>query len=359
VSDIAFERGVSSRTINNYERAICCAFGIEVVVSFNRRRYANRDKQTNQIIEGYGLELTGLRDWLPIMQAIKQEFVVLQQRKCELKRRLNSVRGRVRQLATALYCQCQRHESVELEQYGRKLEATVRGRVPEQVTVLDLEQIILVAERAQDGLEKLLVMGKTCGTDVEVSDASETTFRPIQLPTKSQSILSDSCSPSVDNATCKPIRVGRMNMPPSGLEAIRADRPEVVYSGISFVGPEEVGADRVLPLMAVRAASPEFLAHLPPSRCQATARDVIEAARCYAGQIGIDGANWNHACQVMGEYPAALCVLVTDNARSRGVRSTGGYFHALAKKAMTRDLAIDRSIIGASRNSSQSGDCYV
>ncbi len=355
VRDIAFEFGVSVRTINNWERSICSAFGLQVVASCNRRRFANRCPKTGRIVSGYGLELTGLREMLPIMQAIKDEFALLVARRRELRQRLNRVRGRVRQLATVLYCLCRKTENYALEAQGRELDLSVRGRVSEHATVMDLEQMILAAEDVCDELERLLILCKSCGSDVDVSDTSETTFRPIQLPTQPQSYPSDSCSPFVDNTAHKPVRGWRRNAPPSGLaQGVDAAHPAAQYSGLSCVDPAQIGAMDVQPATALRAASSRFLAHLPPSTSILTRSTVVEAAQGLASELGVGGETWNFACQVMGAYPAALCMLVTDNARDRGIKSPGGYFRSLAQRAVTGDLSLDRSIFGAWRSRQRS-----
>jgi replication initiation protein RepC len=111
--------------------------------------------------------------------------------------------------------------------------------------------------------------------------------------------------------------------------------------------PEETGAHRIHARLAVKAASPRFLAHIPLEPRQPTPDDVVDAAKGLLPDLRISRAAWRYACQIVGPYPAALCVLVTDRAAAkRGVASPGGYFRAMAKRALSGELALDRSIFG-------------
>ena len=95
------------------------------------------------------------------------------------------------------------------------------------------------------------------------------------------------------------------------------------------------------------AATPRFQAHTLRETRQPLPADVIDAAKLLLPELRISRAAWRYACQIVGPYPAALCVLVTDHAAvERGLRSPGGYFRSMAKRALTGELALDRSIFG-------------
>jgi len=342
VCELAFEHGVSSRTINNWERAICEKFGLKIVSRPNRRRYAKRCEKTGRIIHGYGLELTGLQKKLQELRDLKAEQAQLRQRRHDLKRQLINSRGRVRQLATALYALCQKSKDHDLAERGRSIESKVSGRISESATVVDLEQMILAADRVCDELENLLLLCKSCGSDVHVSDQSESSFRPIQHPTKQHIYPTDNCRRLGDCLS-------------SGSHGFELHNSSI----IPFADPSRIGVFNVQPNVVIASASERFQAHLPPAKRIPSKNEFVVAAKCFAGEIGIGRDAWDFACQVMGEYPAALCVLVTDNARDRGVRSCGGYFRSLAKRAITGDLSLDKSIFCAWRSRQQSEACHA
>ncbi|WP_337997780.1 helix-turn-helix domain-containing protein [Oleispirillum naphthae] len=146
VAETATERGVSPRQINNYERAIAAAFGLPVSIAYNRRRYGRRDPATGRILTAFGFELTGLDLALPRLRQVKAEIDELNRRRRSLK---------------------------------------------EELAAADLERLILA--------------GKTCGGDGEISDASETDFRRTEPSIDFRSTFGG-CSPHVDTATRRPAR---------------------------------------------------------------------------------------------------------------------------------------------------------
>ena len=77
-------------------------------------------------------------------------------------------------------------------------------------------------------------------------------------------------------------------------------------------------------------------------------RDVITAAKGLLPELRIGGATWRYACELIGPYAAALCVLVADRAvlRAGAIVYPAAYVRAMAKRALTGELALDRSLFG-------------
>lgn len=354
VSDTAAERQVTARQIYNYEQDISDAFGLHVELSYNRRRYGRRDAETGRIVTAFGFELTELRRALPALRQVKAEIDAEYARRQTLKRHLSAIRGQVRKLADAVVAQ----GNVEQIPTAKEIAAAVKGRVNEGTTIQELEARIVVADRARQELETLLLQGKTCGSDVKISDTSEKNFRPIDFPTDLHTDIKSGSSPNGDNTAGKPVRAAPSKAHPgrlSGKGATRACRnPFPDFNGPAYVPPEETGAHRIHARTALTAASPRFQAQVPFEPRHPTPDDLVDAAKRMLPELGISRAAWRYACQIVGLYPAALCVLVTDHAAiTRGISCPGGYFRSLAKRALSGELALDRSIFGFLKGTSR------
>jgi replication initiation protein RepC len=347
VSDTAAERQVTARQIYNYEQAIAEAFGLRVELAYNRRRYGQRDQETGRIVTAFGFELTELRRALPVLRQAKAEIDAENERRRTLKRELAMVRGQVRKLADALIAY---GDTAHIDT-ARRIAESIKGRVNEGTSILELEERIIAADHSRRDLQALLLRGKTCGSDVKISDTSEKNFRPIDPTLDLQTDYKSGCSPDGDITAGKPTRAARVEARPGGLSGKSAARtprkPDQDFAGPAYVPPEETGARRISARMAVKAASPRFLANFPLDPRQPTPEDVVDAAKELLPDLGISRAAWRYACQIVGPYPAALCVLVTDRATTeRSISRPGGYFRSMAKRALSGELALDRSIFG-------------
>lgn len=354
VSETAAQRGVTARQIYNYEQEIAGVFGLRMETAYNRRRYGRRDPETGRVAFAFGFELTGLRAVLPALRQARAEIEAEHAKRRALKRRLAAVRGQVRKLADAVYRLGDEEQIFEAQEIAE----SVRGRLEEGVELREVERRLAEALAAQAALETLLLQGKSGGSDVKTSDTSEINFRHIHPtthhPTDDSSSLS---SPSVDREES-----GRRPWRRSCAGLVRASaRPgsclqeEAVSifgtvnddSAPPIVDREETGAHRVRVKLARLAASDHFRDRIPLARRAMSEEDLVEAARSLLVPLGINASAWREACGIIGPYPAALCVLITDRAAAeRGVDSPGGYFRAMARRALSGELNIDRSIFG-------------
>ena len=354
VAEIAARRGITTRQVNNHERAIARAFGISVACP-GCRRYGHRDPATGHIITASGIELTALHQALPVLRQTKAELDELDRRRRERKRELTAARGRVRSLATAVFT----HASAAPEQIAaaKAIADRLPARIPEgdAADVVALEQHILDAGRAARELEALLLVGKTCGSDVQTSDMSEENFRHLHPSLDLRSSLTGCGSPVGDAATRKPAGARREPRLAGLSQKHHAARPEpnareIEYRGPAYLPPEATGAYLVRPSAALAAASGRFRTHLPANDRAPTIADIVEAARELRYGLGIGPWAWREACESVGSYAAALCLLIADR-RSADARisSPGGYFRSMIRRAPTGGLHIDRSIYAVAR----------
>ncbi len=239
----------------------------------------------------------------------------------------------------------------QIYNYEQEIAESIRGRINEGTNLRELEARIITAGNARRDLGALLLRGKSCGSDVKISDTSEKNFRPIDPTTDLQTDHRSGCSPDGDNPAGKPARAARPEARPGALSC-RNPKPVLPeflqdFDGPAFVPPEKTGAHRIRAHLALRAATPRFQAHMPLEPRQPIPDDVIDAAKSLLPELKISRGVCRYACQIVRPYPAALCVLVTDHAAAeRELRSPGGYFRSMAKRALTGELALDRSIFG-------------
>ena len=77
--------------------------------------------------------------------------------------------------------------------------------------------------------------------------------------------------------------------------------------------------------------------------------DFVTAAIHLLPHLGISGAAWEDAVETMGDFRAALCVLITDANRTHPVtpiRSPGGHLRALTQRHRAGQLNLVGSLIG-------------
>lgn len=353
VKKIAEERGVTPRQVNTYERDIAEAFGLVEAKSCNGRRYGQRDPDTGKIVHAFGFELTGLKDALPDLRQAKAELDTLKVMQAQRARQLGIERARVRRLAEAVAAL---HDA---PQATRDAATAIAAPICERVTdrqladMQELERRLVAAWRAASELEAILLAGKSCGSDVETSDPSEENFRHLHTRSYFKSTpYSRGRSPKGDNAARKPAGSVRETRP-VGLSrrehAAQAEPSahELEYRGPAFLPPEATGAYMVSPVAVLAAASDRFRAYLPTGCRRPSVGDIEEAARSLRAEADVGGWAWRQACELIGAYPAALCLLIADRRATEGeVASVGGYFLSMTRRARSGELRLNRSIRG-------------
>jgi replication initiation protein RepC len=77
--------------------------------------------------------------------------------------------------------------------------------------------------------------------------------------------------------------------------------------------------------------------------------DFVTSAIQLLPALGISGAAWRDASETMGDFRAALCVLVTDANRDHPttpIRKPGGHLRALTRRHQAGELNLVGSLIG-------------
>lgn len=340
VRETAALRGITVRQVNRLEREIAEAYGTYVPEP-RCRRWGRRD-ETGRIVVANGVEVTPLRDALPDLRRAKAELDQMHERRRQRRDELAAARGRVRRLVDTVVAIGDATQTDE----ALRIAAPARVRIADSDTVQieALERHILAAQKICCALEGVLLAGKSCGSDVDTSDTSDENVRHIHPLNDFHTPIQGGGSSDEDIAPPQPSVAGRE---PLALRERTADR----YDGPPYVPPEATGADRVGVGRVVAAASPRFQDHLPPQGTL-TPADVVAAALCVGAELGISHSAWSEACQIVGAYPAALCVLIADRAtHDRGIASPGGYFRSMIRRAPRGELHIHRSIYGLSNPS--------
>lgn len=98
------------------------------------------------------------------------------------------------------------------------------------------------------------------------------------------------------------------------------------------------------PVGALLAILPDSIRlRLPP--LHASWSDLIDAARFAALDLGVSQDAWGEACSSLGRDGAAVALAVVAVKHERGlVNSPGGYLRALARRAVTGELHLERSV---------------
>jgi hypothetical protein len=101
----------------------------------------------------------------------------------------------------------------------------------------------------------------------------------------------------------------------------------------------------VSPVVALAAASDRFRSHIPAGCRRPSVGDIEEAGRSLRAEVDVGAWAWRQACELIGAYPAALCLLIADRRAAEGeVSSIGGYFLNSVRRAPAGKLRLDRSI---------------
>lgn len=343
VRETAAILGIDRRQVNRLEEEIAAAFGAYVPEP-GCRRHGRRD-EAGRIVVANGLELTPLRDALPALRRVKAELDDYHARRRQRRDELAAARGRVRRLAVTVE---EIGDTAHIEA-ARAIAASARARVSEAdaKSVEALERCILAATDACHALERLLLAGKTCGSQVDTSDTSDKNVPHIQSLTDSHTHRTVGCSPAGDAAARKP--AGSVRAPRTARLSGREHPTRPELQGPAYLPPEATGAYQITPAAALTAASGRFRSHLPTDCRKPTVDDIEDAAGSLLAEIDLGRWAWRQACEVMGTYPAALSLLIADRRAADGeVASVGGYFVAMLRRAERGRLHIHRSIYGLS-----------
>jgi hypothetical protein len=314
---MALELDFSERQIYNLETCLCRVFDLSIRRRADKRRFGKREsdaKNRGKIIWAYGLDLSPLkekiqflRDTLKRVEAERTEWV-------QTKRLLSEEKRAIRELMQVL----SKTGSTEKAGIDEDEFAVLRRRVFAQTSLAELKGRLVVALRLRSQLEQGIIAAHA----VDISDRSAKNFRPKEYPTESPTeVFTSVCNSAHDPLLSAP-------------EAVKAD------ISVRFLS----GAEHVSIQAAWNAASDRF--RLLMGECGEPSH-LVSAAKDSLRRLGINGFQWDEACQILGDYGAALCVLVTERRYRLGqVQASRPYFQALARRALRGRLAIHKSIFG-------------
>lgn len=344
VFEMARDNGISERQIYNLEQQLCETLGIGIRATANRRRYGHRDSESGRIVFGYGLDLTPLKTLLPSLRQHRAEMDAEASRWKTLKRQVAECKRTVRALLE------------QAEKAGLSLAAVqdslsgLTKRILPTAPLTWLHTLLTSLQSAQRCLEAALLEWKNRAQAVDSSDPSAKNFRPDNYPTDLQTDdLSSVCSEPVDNT---PDQGGQAESAKFGTFPATASpsltAPLAVAADIKTHARFPSGAERVSLAAVWRASSSRFRAETGcDSSEQLTVATVVATANRLARRRGITGLQWSEACQVIGDYAAALCMVVIERLSQTGrVKAPTAYFAAMIRRSLSGGLRIEQSIFG-------------
>lgn len=348
VTTMALDKGISERQIFNREKALAEVLGLFIVGAGNHRRYGTRDPITGQLVRAFGIELTPLRAFVPVLRQIVANRAAEKAAWFELKNRLEIMRREIRKLTHAVLESGQSEILSDLCSEIKQLS----GRITARTMVAELRNRLQIAQQIKLRLEDWL-LSITCGQAVDISDQSEIffTYKDTIRDSYSDSNESDCRGLWTNQSTdLSPDSVDKFKAPQRD-QTEKSSDPALSLSVDGYLcrqGGAVSGTDKGLSLDRVLgAASREFVDALPYGSERLTEADIIAQAVDLLPDLGITPSAWAEACQIIGAWPAAVCVVLADQrARAGTIRNPGGYVRAMARRALSGDLRLSASVWG-------------
>jgi replication initiation protein RepC len=316
VGVMARELDLSERQIYNLEACLCRVFGLTIRRRADKRRFGRRESDAEnrgKILFAYGLDLSPLKEKIQFLRATLKRVEAERAEWNRLKRHLSEEKRAIRELRKVLT------DAGDFDKAGiDEADLSILGRrLFAQTSLAELKERLAVAMRLRSQLERAIIAAHA----VDISDRSAKNFRPKEYPTEYPTeVITSVCNSARD--------------PLSAPEEVKADI-SVRFSS---------GAEHVSVRAAWNAASDRFRSLM--GGCEEPGH-LVSAAKDSLRRLGISGFQWDEACQILGDYGAALCVLVTERRHRLGQIQAGrSYFQALARRALRGRLAIHKSIFG-------------
>ncbi len=318
VSVIASDLNLSERQVYNLEKSVCEFFGLTIRATANKRRFGKREstaENRGKIIFAYGLDLSPLKEKI---QSLRESVRRIEERRAEwakFKRLLAEEKRAARALGEMLV---KLDTDSAAEFYAPPAELSLRVTV--RTSTEELRHRVDVAQRYRKELESAVLAAHS----VKTSDRSAKNFRHKEYPTKDLADAYASVCTDADDAN----------------EAFSAPAPAKADISVRFSS----GAEQVSLRAAWNAASDRFRSLMGDASDQ---NQLITAAENSLRRLGITRFQWDEACQILGNYGAALCVLVTERRQGlRQVHASCAYFQAMVRRSLRGKLAVQRSIFG-------------
>ena len=154
---------------------------------------------------------------------------------------------------------------------------------------------------------------------------------------------------SIESTGNRPVHNDGTGVTVRGPRGEGCDEPPSLPPDDRHHGVSDTGAQHISLHQAIAAAGVGFLEHLWPAGSVVTGADLVDAAGARRREIRIHACAWHEARRVMGDYGAALAVIVIDrnlNHPETPIRSPGGVLRAMSDRARAGALYLHRSVYG-------------
>ncbi len=284
-----------------------------------------------------GLVFTPMITLVPRLKAILSELRADRKEKEGLVRHRSHLKRRAQEAIAELQALGIRKAETE-DAY----EAFSAWPSPESLRRMSIEAVIEHSETAKGLVDKLLTL---LGNRYQTSGQPEPDFRYyIQDTTQEESMY---CNAAQEIATGKKPDYHIMTDTPNGSSECLEEK---------HVGANEAYknnfTDKLTPKRLYDLCAFDMKMHIDiatKGRATMLHHDFINAAYECAAAMGINHSAWTEAIEAMGEFSAALCIILIDANRDHPVtpiRSPGGTLRAMTRKHIAGKLNIIGGLIG-------------
>jgi len=330
LSRTAQDMGVSERQIQHLEQRLFEVGAITWHDSGNHKRYGQRDAESGEILYAYGVDLTPLAFLKPELEDKLHEKQLYDQAWQETKREVSWCRSQIRGLL------------LEIQEEGAEPDAiqslansyhNIAIQIRTHISLIDLRSLLMQHQDLHAELLKFVEAERRSGDQaVETVDGCGEKHEKIHPEANN----------NFTHIKYKTHEINRYSSPPDrGLQKSVGQPTELNDSVLA------TGVQHVSPKLVLQAASDRFRQRLPLTSRPISWHDVVEAAHRLRSELHISQKSWAEACQVLGRYGAALCILITDCATQRPddpVRLPAAYFRGMIKQGRIGELRLHSSI---------------
>lgn len=336
VAATAMDLGVGERQIQKLEKALFDVGALTWNDTGNYKRYGYRDRETGELIEAYGVDLSPLAALQDDLEQALEQKKLYKRAWMEQKRKISWYRAQIRSMFAELSeLETLPDDALEALKEYETISKPIRVYMPLE-TLLDLRR------QHEDLFETVSSLTDVLIDDEMTPNSSPSAANPhahIYSTTYIKSDKSDTGSHS-DIALRESVPQGAEHQAGSvdaeSLEPPEAVEPENDFSNITWK-------------QVLGACSERFREHIPIDGRPLTSNDLLDAAYALLSELGVNKAAWFDACQVMGRYGAAICIMIIDQKEQdpvNPVRNPGGYLREMTARAKRGELNLHGSVFG-------------
>lgn len=330
-TQLAIRLGKTERAIRNDEAEF------ERLGLIEKRTAANGSRSRSGQL---GLVFTPLIRMVPRLMAILEELRCDRKEKEGLVRRRSHLKRRVQEAIGELQAR-----GLHKKQTEAAFELFSAWPSPEALRRMSIEAVIEHSEEAQTLVDNLLDLLRNCS---QTSGQPEPDFRYyIQDTTQEESLY---CNATHQKETGLLPEDKIKNDTPNGASNYLEKKYEAFREAHKDKFTERLTPKRLYDLCAF-----DMKMHLDialKGRGTILHHDFVTAAYDCSAAMGINHSAWVEAIEAMGEFPAALCIILIDANRDHPVtpiRSPGGTLRAMTRKHIAGELNIFGGLFGLSQ----------